>query len=259
MNKQPALPQAPILRRLSAAILDALFFISFALVIVFFMYYIIDEFFIDIQAISERISQVGIDLGVYINSTDELGNSFIAAVSVPSSSDSAAYSAYMSNYNLFIETTQDDFTTFNTLVVVIFAVSTFVAGTIIYVLLPYLYGNGQTLGKKFLKLAVVTIRGEKLTKMQVFMRFALGIWFAEIFFSFLLFNITQPFPLFVLISVIMMAFSASHRALHDVISSTIVIAAEGGVEFVKTDAEEIEELRKRDIIEMQQLEKKIKD
>lgn len=259
MNKQSALPQAPLLRRLSAAILDALFFISFTLVIVFFMYYVIDEFFIDIQAISERISEVGIDLGVYETILDSSGNSFTATVSVPSSSDSALYSAYMSNYNLFIEATRDDFTLFNTLVVVIFAVSTFLAGTIIYVLLPFLYGNGQTLGKKFLKLAVVTIRGEKLTKLQIFMRFAIGIWFAEIFFSFLLFNITQPFPLFVLISVIMMSFSTSHRALHDIISSTIVIAAEGGVNYVKTDHEEIEELRKRDLLEMQELQKKIKD
>lgn len=259
MVQQSSLPTAPVMRRLSAAILDALFFVSFALVMAFFVYYIVDEFIVDIQAVSQRISQVGLDLGIYVNSTDTLSNSIIINASIPASSDSVAYSAYMSNYATFIETTRDDFNLFNTLIVIIFSVSTFVAGVIIYVLMPYLYGNGQTLGKKFLRLGVVTIRGEKLTKLQVFMRFALGIWFAEIFFSFLLYTITNPFPLFILISVIMMLFSSSHRALHDIISSTMVVAIDGDLSFRRTDAEEVEELRKRDLLEMQELQKKIKE
>lgn len=257
INDGPKMTTAPVMRRISAAMVDGLFFLSFAVVAAFLVYYVIDEFFVNIQELSDSITSVGVQWGIYQNSIDSLGNSIVTVITPPS--DSAAYLIYSSNMAAFNAAVQEEFALFNTLIIVIFSISTFLSGVIVYVLIPFMYGNGQTVGKKFLRMQLVTTRGEALTKMQVFMRFALGIWFAEMFFSFILYTATAPIPLFVVISLIMVIFSGSHRALHDLIASSLVVNTDANFTPRKTDNEEIEELRKKDLLEMENLQKKLRD
>lgn len=258
INDGPKLTPAPVMRRISAAMVDGLFFLSFAVVAAFLVYYVIDEFFVDIQALSDSITSVGVQMGIYSTSIDSLGNSIVTVI-MPPSSDSAAFAIYSSNMAAFNLAVQDEFALFNTLLIIIFSASTFLSGVIVYVLIPFMYGNGQTVGKKFLRMQVLTNRGERLTKMQVFMRFALGIWFAEMFFSFILYTATAPLPLFIVISLIMLIFSSNHRSLHDLIASTMVVNADEILTPRKTDAQEVEELRKKDLLEMENLQKKLRD
>ncbi|MCI8544932.1 MAG: RDD family protein [Bacilli bacterium] len=104
-----------------------------------------------------------------------------------------------------------------------------------FVLLPYVW-NGQTFGKKLLKLQVVSNNGEKVTIVQYLIRNMLLNGLAQVILL-LLFLYLLPSSMYfifssiltfiqlilVIISVFMILYRKDKRGLHDILSSTKVI------------------------------------
>ena len=120
-----------------------------------------------------------------------------------------------------------------------FTMNSMLSEFIVLCLMPLLLGNGQTLGKKLMKLALVSTNEAKVKGWQVFARWAIGIFAFEtmINFFFVMFAII-PLPL--IVSVILALVTKKGMALHDYIGGTIVVDLNNTV-IVDT----VEERRKR--------------
>ncbi|OQC09930.1 MAG: RDD family protein [Tenericutes bacterium ADurb.Bin087] len=88
--------------------------------------------------------------------------------------------------------------------------------TVVFLVFPLFFKNGQTLGKKALKLGVTTRQGYKITVPWLLLRY-----FAFLFIN-LLSNLLLPFVL-PFISITIMTFSKERRSAHDFIANTKVI------------------------------------
>ena len=110
---------------------------------------------------------------------------------------------------------------------------------LVFCLMPLILKNGQTLGKKLMKLALVSTNEVKVKGWNVFARWAVGIFAFEtmINLAFVAFFII-PLPL--IVSIIMAAVSRKGMALHDYIGGTIVVDLNNTVIL-----DSVEERRKR--------------
>jgi len=113
-------------------------------------------------------------------------------------------------------------------------------------LVPLLFGNGQTLGKKIFGIAVMRIDGVKLTPLQLFVRTVLGKYTVEtmipvmlilmIYFNFI--GITGAFAVLILLAaqVILVLATKTHTALHDKLAGTVTVDLAGQMIFDSPDA-----------------------
>ena len=133
---------------------------------------------------------------------------------------------YQSSVELFfkqpsIVKTQDAMNKTNIFVLLISSVPMVL---IFYYLLPLLSPFGQTLGKRFLSLAVVDDQGYQVKKWQLLLR-GIPILGVTIFIGLinnLYFQFLVP-VFFLLVSTGLLVFNARHRCLHDFMARTIVI------------------------------------
>lgn len=94
-----------------------------------------------------------------------------------------------------------------------------VGGSLIYLLIPLLLKNGQTLGKKLLKLSVVDRYGYRIGALTTLIRF-----FAFLILYILSLEINMLIALvLIFVSLTMTVFSKKLRSIHDYIASTRVI------------------------------------
>ncbi len=106
----------------------------------------------------------------------------------------------------------------------------FIAEIIVMFIVPLLFKNGQTLGKKLMKLGLVDNYGLRVKPMNVFVRFLIGWFVFETAMS--LITMTMfGLPIFILVSMLMLLLTKNKRALHDVIGSTIVVSLDKMVVF----------------------------
>lgn len=94
----------------------------------------------------------------------------------------------------------------------------FVSEILVFFVLPLIFKNGQTLGKKLMRLGLVNSKGLKVANWAVFARFIIGIYAVESIISVLTFS---PVPL--LLSFLIALFTKKKTALHDLIAGTRVI------------------------------------
>lgn len=119
------------------------------------------------------------------------------------------------------------------LTLVILSVSLFVSITLIYFVVPLLFKNGQTLGKKIFGLAVMRTNCVKLTNPILFVRSILGLYTIEtmvpvlivtmIYFGVM--GIVGTMTLFLLLGlqVVVMAVTQTNSSIHDLLSDTVVV------------------------------------
>ena len=93
---------------------------------------------------------------------------------------------------------------------------------LVFCLVPLILKNGQTFGKKLLKLALVSTNEVRVAGWNVFARYAIGIFAFETMINmFFVSFFIIPLPL--IVSVIMALVSKKGMALHDHIGGTIVV------------------------------------
>lgn len=125
----------------------------------------------------------------------------------------------------------------------------FLAEFIILFLIPLLLKNGQTFGKKLMKLGLVNNQGLQVKPLNLFMRFLIGWFVFETALSLILMMFVG-LPVFILVSGLVALFTKNKRALHDIIGSTIVVNLDKMVVFETLQEKQdalAEDLRQREI------------
>lgn len=91
-----------------------------------------------------------------------------------------------------------------------------------YLLFPLIFKNGQTLGKKLMKIAIVDKNSYRIKFRNLFIRNIVGLYMFDILVSyFLIFMINMPVIL--IVSLITALFTKNKRTIHDLIANTYVI------------------------------------
>lgn len=93
---------------------------------------------------------------------------------------------------------------------------------VVLFLIPLWLKNGQTIGKKLMRLGLVDNQGLKVKPINLFMRFLIGWFVFETALSLIL-MMFMGLPIFILISALVALMTKNKRALHDIIGSTIVV------------------------------------
>ena len=148
---------------------------------------------------------------------------------------------------------------------IVVSIVSLVLTTVYFVVLPY-FMNGQTLGKKLMKLQIVSGNEKKLTMNNYLIRalFINSILLNTLGVLFILFLpknayfkandvITYIFGAFFIVSISMILFRQDKRGLHDILSGTIVVSTDKKVNVVTTKEKEekdnkIEEIKDAEII-----------
>ena len=142
-------------------------------------------------------------------------NDFLIAQNEAFGNDKIATTAYNSvcNYRLLF-----------------FIISSFLPLLIINIVFPFIFKNGQTLGKKVMKLGLVSKSGVKVTKLNVIVRFLIGIFAFEVlpFMIYLAVSNVYTFGLLMgmaisFINFCLFIFTNNHYMIHDHIGGTVVV------------------------------------
>lgn len=165
---------------------------------------------------------------------------------------------YEESVNVFFnqKTIKSSQETMNGYNIMIMLVSTMPTLAVFYFLLPLLSPFGQTLGKRFLSLAVVDDRGYLIKKWQILLRNIpiLGVTIFVCLINNLYFQLIVPL-FFLLISIGILVFNERRRCLHDLMARTIVIKMEKGM-IIYPDEEHFEQaqaiIKERDGIDGQE-------
>ena len=119
------------------------------------------------------------------------------------------------------------------LTLVIISISILLAYMLLEFVVPMLFGNGQTLGKKIFGIAVMREDGVKLTPLLLFVRtvlgkYTLGTMVPVLIIIMMLFNLTGIVGTAVIIALIllqggMFIFTYAHTPLHDKLAHTVTV------------------------------------
>ena len=100
-------------------------------------------------------------------------------------------------------------------------------------LVPLLFGNGQTLGKKVFGVGVMRIDGVKLTPLQLFVRTVLGKYTVEtmipamllimVYFNFVGYMAAGAILLLLLLQLALVLGTRTHTAIHDKLAGTVAV------------------------------------
>ena len=90
-----------------------------------------------------------------------------------------------------------------------------------YLIFPLIFKNGQTLGKKLMKIAVVTKNGYRIKFVNLLMRNIVGLYLFDLVVSYL-FMFSFNIPIIVLVSFIWAICTKGKRTVHDLIANTYI-------------------------------------
>ena len=90
-----------------------------------------------------------------------------------------------------------------------------------YLIFPLIFKNGQTLGKKLMKIAVVTKNGYRIKFVNLLMRNIVGLYLFDLVVSYL-FMFSFNIPIIVLVSFIGAICTKGKRTVHDLIANTYI-------------------------------------
>ena len=218
------LQKASLLKRASAFLLDAILLVVLATG----FFYIIsvatgyEQHRLVVAEATERISQeYGVTAEMTSKSYEELTEAEIAAINAADKalqSDAAACRAYAMVANL------------STLIV---SLGLLLAFVLLEFVVPLLFGNGQTLGKKIFVIAVMHIQGVKLGHVALFTRTVLGKYAVEtmplaLSALYLISGLGSPVFLLIgaallLVQLIVVIVSHENALLHDKMAVTVTV------------------------------------
>ena len=218
------LQKASLLKRASAFLLDAILLVVLATG----FFYIIsvvtgyEQHRLVVAEATERISQeYGVTAEMTSKSYEELTEAEIAAINAADKalqSDAAACRAYAMVANL------------STLIV---SLGLLLAFVLLEFVVPLLFGNGQTLGKKIFGIAVMHIQGVKLGHVALFTRSVLGKYAVEtmplaLSALYLISGLGSPVFLLIgaallLVQLIVVIVSHENALLHDKMAVTVTV------------------------------------
>lgn len=99
--------------------------------------------------------------------------------------------------------------------------------------LPLIFGNGQTVGKKVFGLGVIRVDGVRVTSLQIFLRTVLGKFTIEtmipvyvvlmIFFNIIGLGGTLFLGALLVAQILIMALNANNALIHDLLAGTVVV------------------------------------
>ena len=99
--------------------------------------------------------------------------------------------------------------------------------------LPLIFGNGQTVGKKVFGLGVIRVDGVRATSLQMFLRTVLGKFTIEtmipvyvvlmIFFNIIGLGGTLFLGALLVAQILVMALNANNALIHDLLAGTVVV------------------------------------
>lgn len=107
-----------------------------------------------------------------------------------------------------------------------FTASSFIGLSLVYILLPWILKNGQSVGKKVFKLGLASSDGYKMKNRQLFMRFLpLGVCSLTLFLFYLvnLYIVLSIYLIIFLVSFALTMASPKKMSLHDFTAQTIVV------------------------------------
>ena len=218
------LQKAGILKRMSAALFDFILLSILAVGVAFLLSLALgyDGYSEELTAISESYETAGgvdfdISLEEYEKLSDEARAKYDAAYDAFAADERANF-VYAMIFQL-------------TLLILIFGVLG--AFLILELLLPLLFGNGQTLGKKIFGVGVMREDGVKITGVLLFARAILGKYTVEIMLPLLVavmigFGLaglggTVLVLLLLVVELALFAFTKEHSLLHDKLSHTVAV------------------------------------
>lgn len=104
------------------------------------------------------------------------------------------------------------------------AISTFLAQLLVYLVIPLVFKNGQTLGKIIGRVGVIGANGLKVKPLNIILRFLIGIFLVETLATIVLYSISELFGILVLLlSSALVLITTKSRAIHDLIGGTVVV------------------------------------
>lgn len=103
-----------------------------------------------------------------------------------------------------------------------------------YLLFPLIFKNGQTLGKKLMKIAIVDKKGCKISFLNLIMRNIVGLYLFDLLVSYFFMFIIDV-PIIVVVSLIMALFTKGKRTIHDLIANTYVVDEEMSIIYVSLE------------------------
>ena len=116
---------------------------------------------------------------------------------------------------------------------VITSCSLLLSTVVIHVVVPLLFKNGQTLGKKIFGLGVIRSNCVKISNPILIIRAVLGLYTIETMFPIMLLMMiffgllgsvgTLTIGLFFVLQVCVLAFTQNHTSIHDLLSDTVVV------------------------------------
>lgn len=140
------------------------------------------------------------------------------------------------------------FETILSLAIVIVSISMLITFIIIHFIVPLLFKNGQTLGKKIFGIAVMRTDGIKITPFVLFVRailgkYTIGTMLPIIMLLMLLFGPNPLIPLMViaailLIQVVLLFTSKTRSLIHDHLASTVVVDMQSQMIFDSVEAKQ---------------------
>ena len=224
-----SIQKASFWKRISAYIFDFILSIILTLGIAFGMTAILqyDEKLDRLEAYRAQYEQeYGIDLDI----TQEDYEKF-------TSEEKAEYDAIYKQVNDAINKDKAVMKTYSsliTLTLVTVTVSLLVSTLFFYFVVPLLFKNGQTLGKKIFGLAVMRTNGVKISNPVLFIRSILGLYAIETMFPMFLIAMilvgwlgmvgTVTLMLFFILQLVVLGMtSATRSSIHDLMSDTVVV------------------------------------
>jgi len=218
------LQKAGIWKRISAALFDFILLATLAVgvawLLSFFLGY--DGYSEELEAISESYEVAGgVDFDISLDAYEKLSDEARAE-------HDAAYAAFAADeranwlYAMIFQLT---------LLILIFGVLG--AFLVLELLVPALFGNGQTLGKKIFGIGVMREDGVKITGVLLFARAILGKYTVETMLPILVivmisfglagFGGTVLVLLLLAVELALFSFTKEHALLHDKLSHTVVV------------------------------------
>lgn len=222
MNKD--VQKASMLKRISAFTFDMILLVclvvAFALGVSALVGY--DGYHAQMDEKYEQYGQqYGVDVNISIEefnnlSEDELANYYAAVEAINQDEEATKLYSLIVNLTLAIAT-----------------VSILLAYVALELVVPLLFGNGQTLGKKIFGIALMRVDGVKVTPFMMFVRTILGKFTVEtmipvLIILMLLFGLIGSFGtmiigLILLVQVILLIATRTNSALHDLMACTVAV------------------------------------
>lgn len=218
------LQKANLWKRISAALLDLILLFILAVGAALLLSYMLDYDGYAKQ-LEDRYTAVEREYGLSLDLTEEEYNAlsegereaYDKALNALNEDQTAAY-AYGMMINLSF---------------LMITFSVLIAYLLLEFLVPLLFGNGQTFGKKIFGIAVMQSDGVKLSSILLFARTVLGKFAVEtmvpayiilmIFLGFLGFGGTLLIGILLAVQLFLFAFTKGHTLIHDKLSQTVTV------------------------------------